>query len=273
VLATSIYRDLNARAAGDLDLLIDYRQLIRATSIILERGYELETPVRPDGTPVLPEYYEYHFERHTDGMVLELRWRLELSSPRFRRNLGMDWVWSRRRTTMLAGAEVPDMSPEITLLVLCMHGSKHVWARLIWLCDVAQLLDASRGLDWKEVMREAKQSGLWRALALGILLAHQVADAPVPPGVLRRFERDATACRLAQHIRENLLEAPGSTPEGRVPYDIQLLGLRDSARWLLSLAVLRPTERDRAVVSLPKSLHALYYLIRPFRLFWDRSAR
>jgi len=174
---------------------------------------------------------------------------------------------------MLAGAEVPDMSPEINLLVLCMHGSKHVWSRLIWICDVAELLDSSSGLDWKEITREAKQSGLWRTLALGVLLAHQVAGAAVPPAVLQRFESDAAARNLARHIEENLFEAPGSTPKGHVPYDFQLLGFRDRARAFLSLNILRPNERDRAVVPLPKPLHALYYLIRPFRILLDRSAR
>ncbi len=208
-----------------------------------------------------------------DGMVIELRWRLELTQPKFRHDLGMDWVWPGRRTTMLAGAEVPDMSSEITLLMLCMHGSKHMWSRLIWICDVAQLLASSPGLDWKKVTLEAKRSGLWRSLALGVLLAHQVCGAIVPQAVLRRFKADATACDLAEHIRKNLFDAPGSTPARRLPYGIQLLGFRDRVAWLLSTNFLRPNERDRAAVPLPKSLHALYYLIRPFRILLDRSAR
>lgn len=273
VLGVSIYHDLNARAAGDLDLLIDCKHLIRATNIIIERGYELKTPVCPDGTPAVSDYYEYHFERQTDGMTLELRWRLELVQPRFSRNLDIDWVWPRRRTTILAGAEVPDMSPEITILVLCMHGSKHGWSRLIWICDVAQLLDSSAALDWTEVIREAKRSGLLRTLALGVLLARRVAGAAVPWAMLRRFESDRAACRVAQHIEENLFEAPGSTPKGRVPYNIQLLDFRDRVRLVFSSDFWRPNERDRAVLSLPKSLDALYYLIRPFRILRDRSAR
>jgi hypothetical protein len=273
VLAASIYRDLAARPAGDLDVLIHYRHLTKARTLLLERGYELKTSARPDGMPSTPDYYEYHFEREADGMVLELRWRLELTQPRFKRNLGMDWVWPRRRSVLLAGAEVPDMSPEITLLVLCMHGSKHIWSRLIWICDVAQLLDSQPDLDWKAVVNEARQTGLWRPLALGVLLAHRIADAAVPQAVLQRFEADATACGLAQHIQENLFDAPGSTREGRVPYNIQLLGFHDRARSLLSLDFLRPNERDRAAHPLPKSLNALYYLIRPFRIFRDRSAR
>ena len=273
VLAASTYHELTTRPAGDLDVLVHYRDLVRATAVLLERGYELKTPVHADGTPAVPDYYEYHFERQRDGMVIELRWRLELTQPRFRHNLGIEWVWTRRRTTLLAGAKVPDMSPEITLLVLCMHGSKHVWSRLIWICDVAQLLASSPDLDWKEVIYEAKKSGLCRTLALGVLLAHRVVGATVPQAVLRRFESDSPACNLAQHIQENLFDAPGSTPMGRVPYSIRLLGFHDRVRWLLSLDFLRPNERDREALSLPKSLHALYYLIRPFRVFWDRSAR
>ena len=273
VLGSSIYHDLTTRPAGDLDLLIHYRDLVRATTVLLKRGYELKTSVCADGTPAQLDYCEYHFERQTDGRVLELRWRFELTVPRFKRDLGMDWVWPRRRTTMLAGAEVPDMSPEITLLMLCMHGSKHVWSRLLWICDVAQLLASSPSLDWKVVTHDAKEAGLSRTLALGILLSHRVMGATVPQTVLRRFEADTTARLLAEHIQENLFDAPGSTPPALLPYSIQLLDFRDRVGLLLSTNFLRPNERDRAAFPLPKSLDALYYLIRPVRIFWDRSAR
>ncbi len=273
VLGASAYHDLATRPAGDLDLLIHYKHLVQATALIKKRGYELKTQVPADETPTFPDCYEYHFERQADGMVLELRWRLVLTQPRFRHNLGMDWVWPRRRTAILAGAEVPNMSPETTLLMLCMHGSKHVWSRLIWICDVAQLLISEPDLDWKEVIREANQLGLWRSLALGVLLAHRFADAEVPLAVLRSFESNNTACSLTQYIFENLFDAPGSAPAGGVPYYIKLLGFQDRVRLLMSPDFLRPNEHDRAVLPLRKSLSPLYYLIRPFRLFWDRSSR
>jgi hypothetical protein len=58
-----------------------------------------------------------------------------------------------------------------------------------------------------------------------------------------------------------------------VPYNLQLLDFRDRLRFLSSLHFLQPNERDRAVISLPHRLRALYYLIRPFRILLDRSAR
>jgi hypothetical protein len=272
VLGASIYGDLSARPAGDLDVLIHHRHLVRASAILLERGYELDTAVRADGIPAAPDYYEYHFERQADGMMIELRWRLELI-PRFRSNLGLDWVWPSRRIAVIAGAEVPNLDPEITLLVLCMHGSKHAWSRLIWICDVAQLLASSPALDWEEVIHEAKRVGLWRALALGVLLAHGVACAPVPQDVLRCFESDSTAQSLARHFQKNPLDKPGCLPTGRMPYNIRLLGFRDRVRSFLSPDSLRPNKRDRAALNLPQSLHVLYYLVRPLRILWDRSPR
>lgn len=273
VLGASAYGDMTARTAGDLDVLIYYRDLLPATRILKDRGYEVITKVREDGSPVAENYFEYHFERAADGMVLELRWQLELTQPRYKYNLGMDWVWNARRTARLAGAEVPHFDAVSELLMLCMHGSKHAWSRLIWICDVAKMLASEPELDWELARREANRVGLWRCLALGVMLAQRVAGAEVPTAVLRRFDRDRTARKLAEFLDENVVVAPGSMPVGRIPYNIQLLGFRDRAGVILSPEFLRPNEQDRAVVKLPKALESLYYVIRPFRFLIDRSAR
>jgi hypothetical protein len=273
VLGASVYGDLTTRPAGDLDLLIRFSDLQRTTAILLERGYSLKTPVNEDGSPANQDYFEYRFERPSDGMVVELRWRLELVQPSFRRELGMDWVWPGRRTATVAGAEVPNMSPEITLLMLCMHGSKHAWSRLIWIRDVAQLLAACPELDWEASLREASRVGLRRVAALGLLLAHRVCGAQIPEPILREIQADTTACRLANHFDSSLLDEPGSTPEGRVPYNLLLLDLRDRISMLFSFSFLRPKERDFAAIRLPRLLYPLYYLVRPFRILMDKSAR
>ena len=273
VLGASAYGDVTARNAGDLDLLIFHRDLQRATDILRNRGYALATKVLKDGTPEAEHYFEYHFERHSDGMVLELRWRLELTQPRFRRVLGMDWVWPRRQTVTLAGVDVPSLDPVTALLVLCMHGSRHTWSRLMWVCDVAKLLESEPSLDWASAKREAKRVGLWRCLAVGVLLAQRVAGASVPADVLESFAADGAALRLAGFFERCVLEDPGRLPDGPLPYNIQILGFRDRASLVLSPTLLRPNARDRAVVKLPKYLDVLYYIVRPLRLLLDRSGR
>jgi Uncharacterised nucleotidyltransferase len=273
VLAASVYGDHTARTAGDLDLLVHRRDLQRATQLMLDRGYTLHTPTNADLSPANPDDYEYHFERRSDGMVVELRWELDLVLTKFECDLGMDWVWPRRRTATLAGATVPNLDPETTLLLLCMHGSKHAWHRLAWIVDVAQLIAPSPQLNWEEVEREAKRTGLWRALGLGLLLAYRIADSSIPQRLLGKFESNRNIRKLAEHFDTNLFNAPGLSPGGLVPYSIRLLGFRDRLRLLLSLDLFKPTDRDRAAIALPRGLQALYYIIRPLRLLFDRSPR
>ena len=273
VLAASIYGDLTARSAGDLDVLIDYKHLVPTTEILLGRGYILETPARTDGSPGIPDCYEYRFLRQATGTVLELRWRIELVRPQLRSDLDMEWAWPRRTAQILSGAKVPNMDPESTLLMLCIHGSKHVWSRLVWIMDVGQLLAAFPNLDWQHVAEDAKVLGLWRALALGALLAHRVCGATIPQAVLNQFESDKTASDLARHIDANILDAPGSTPKSRIPYNIKLLAPKDRARFFLSWELFRPNERDQAAARLPKPLYPLYFLVRPIRILLDKTPR
>jgi hypothetical protein len=273
VLGATAYGDMTARVAGDLDILIHYDDLLRATAILQGRGYELKSKVLEDGSPAVEDYFEFHFERPSDGMVLELRWKLELTQSRYRRDLGIDWVWPRRTTARVAGAEVPSLDAVSSLLVLCMHGSKHVWSRLVWICDVAKLLESEPGLDWDLAQREAKRVGLWRCLALGVLLARRFTGCEVPSDVLARLERSRTMRRLAEFLDESLLEEPGKMPTGWTPYNVRILGFWDRAGVVLSTAFLRPNARDRALVKLPKSLEPLYYVIRPFRVLMDRNGR
>jgi Uncharacterised nucleotidyltransferase len=273
VLAAAVYNDVAARNAGDIDILVRLDDLLRATAILLSRGFDLLTPVREDGSPALTNSHEYHFERESDGMVVELRWRLELTEPRYRRNVGMKWLWPHRQTIRVAGVSLPNMDPETSLLVLCMHGSKHTWSRLVWISDVAHLLATFPSLDWSRVSRDARKLGLRRALALGVLLAHRVCSASVPPAMLRRFQNDTTANQLAHSLEEILFDHPGQFPAGRVPYNIQLLGLTDRLRLFLSPDFFRPNQRDLDFIRLPRALHVFYLFIRPLRILRDKSAR
>jgi len=273
VLAAVAYGDPALRPAGDLDILIRFESLLPATALLLNSGYDLKTPILQDGSPEAENYFEYHFERPSDGIILELRWRLELTQPRYTRVLGLDWAWPRRATALLSGASVPDLDPESKLLVLCMHASKHIWSRLIWILDVAFLLAATPALDWARVLAEARRQGLGRPLTLGVLLARHFAGSVIPPQVLAALERDTVAVRLARHIQENLFHSPGSAPPGRIPYNVLLLDAADRRRLIFSLDFLRPNERDRAFLRLPSWLEPLYLIVRPLRILRDRSAR
>ncbi len=79
------------------------------------------------------------------------------------------------------------------MLFLCVHGAKHMWSRLMWLGDVGRLAQA--GVDWTAVMKLASETRCERPVLLGLLLANDLLDAPVPEDILERArgERVVTA--------------------------------------------------------------------------------
>jgi putative nucleotidyltransferase-like protein len=49
------------------------------------------------------------------------------------------------------GQTVMTLSPEDLLVYLCAHGAKHVWEKLIWIVDVAGLINRHSDPDWRSV--------------------------------------------------------------------------------------------------------------------------
>ena len=271
VLSAALYHDLTLRTAGDLDFLITHSDLQAATDILIARGYRRVTPKIPAHQQKFSDNSEESFLRDSDGMVAELRWKLGLQ--KFTRDLGLNWLWPKRTTTLVAGAEIPNLDAESMLIVLCMHGAKHVWSRLIWICDVAQLLFTHPNLNWPAVLKESKRLGLDRTLSLGVMLAHKISGIEIPQPVLQHLKADHVVRELSEHIAQNLFLAPGTTPPCRIPYILRLLNFRDRLRAIFSVQILQPNERDNAFLRLPESLYFLYYLVRPVRILLDRAPR
>lgn len=273
VLAAQIYGDITLRAAGDLDLFIRWEDLRKAAEILVASGYRLTTPLRPDGRPVLEGCYEYRFERPLDGMVLELHWQLSFVHPCYPHSVGLDWLGGHHKTMRFAGGEVELPDKEATLVLLSMHGSAHVWSRLNWVCDVAQLLRCSPDLDWTEVKQKSGEVGLDKAVALGLLLARSVAGVQVSDEIIEDFDSMPCVRPLARSMSRDFLQRPERRQPGALRYHVRLLDRMDLLRTLSSREILRPTRGDLEFLPLPPSLRWMHVLIRPLRLLFDRSPR
>lgn len=272
-LSAAVYGDPSLRASGDIDLLIDRERLERASELLRLRGYELVTRPELPQTGDVANVCEHRFERAVDGSVLELRWQIDLISDRLQKHIDIDWLWPECRAMQLAGASIPGLSAERMLVYLCMHGCKHQWSRLSWICDVARLLANTPELDWPRATADADAAGLYRCLALGVLLAVRVTGVAIPDHIQHRFKRDRTARIFSRQFDETLFRDPGKLRGGLLPYNVALLSWRDRLALALSFRFLHPRERDYTFVALPRPLHFLYYLIRPLRLIADRTAR
>jgi hypothetical protein len=156
---------------------------------------------------------------------------------------------------------------EDLLLVLCVHAAKHVWDRLIWLCDIAQILKLEN-FNWESVQSRARELGIERVVSVTLLLANRLLAAPIPSPIEKSNFADRTAGALAEEIARGM--ATGfSYDVQQVSYFRLMMRLRerraDRLRFLARLAF-TPGPGEWEAVRLPKVLFPLYRVVRLARL-------
>jgi len=265
-LAISAYGNLSLRQFGDLDIFVHKRDLTRAAEILLSQGYQARNQLHQEHhTDPLEE--KYHTFIRKDGLVgVDLQWMIAGNHFSFKLD-HKDWQ-ARLAPVSLAGGTVLSFPPEVMLLILCVHGSKHCWTRLQWVCDVAELLRAHPRMDWERVIGLASQVGGQRMLTLGIVLAHDLLGTTLSTEELKRFIQDEVAESLVRQLRSQMFLDGEDAHESGDPSAFYLK-LRESwwdkAKYAMYLCVRRkPVAKARGSGPLPVSLAFLYYLLWPF---------
>lgn len=170
----------------------------------------------------------------------------------------------------VAGRQLPTFSVEDTIVMLCVHGAKHFWERLMWILDIAKLITAHE-VNWAMLLEIAAERKSTRVVLLGLYLAHDLLGASLPPDVLQRAEDEPGVRWLARKVCEQYAQIsdPGAGVWSRASFRLRSRdtigqGLRHMLRLTLS-----PTESDRQFVSLFGFLSPFYILVRPFRLLCE----
>jgi hypothetical protein len=158
-------------------------------------------------------------------------------------------------------------SPEDLFLILALHAAKHMWGRLIWICDLARL-SQSAFLNWEWIGARAKELGISRILRVSLKLAEELFHSAVPSAANACLQRDAAATALAGDIGSFLAKDVAFNVES-VAYFRWMVRLRerrrDQLRFITRLT-LTPGPGEWSAVRLPGPLFPLYRLVRIWRL-------
>ncbi len=275
VLAQSVYRDLGLRSFSDLDFLISPADFERAKQALAEIGYRPAADLTPDveSPSVKRLWLRTGYERPFDGTagknLVELQWAL---LPRFYAvDVSVEDLLARAGRTVVGGYEVPCLSPEDSLLVLCLHAAKHLWTRLIWLSDIAETLRSqsrTQAIDYSLVFSQARALGLVRILGVSFWLVKNVLHAELPKPAEEMIAADPRAPALGAEFAARLVRGAAYDFES-TEYFRLILKLRERrrVRWrYLWRLVWTPGTGDVAAVRLPDALFPLYRIVRMGRL-------
>ncbi len=275
LLAASVYGDVALRQFSDLDILMHQRDILRAKALPVDQGYRPVLGAEGEGRNIeLNEALEvahlrfahaYVFVRPEDAREVDLHW--QFTRRYFAFPLDLQDLRERLETVSFADSVVKQFSPEDMLLILCVHGAKSLWQRLLWICDVAELVTArGHDLDWERLLARAERLGVLRMLSLGLQLASNLLDMALPEAVRREVEAEPVAAALAAQIQSRLFVDAQPPGESAVEKLIMYLSVRERWRDKVQYFTLTPNVKDLMFLPLPAPLTPLYYMLRPIRL-------
>jgi hypothetical protein len=204
--------------------------------------------------------YECAFDGAAGRNLLEVQWAI---LPRFYAvEFDVDEIFARAVSLPVAGRAMKTPGDEDLFLILAVHAAKHVWGRLIWLCDLARIM-ARPGLDWSWIASQARELGIVRIVRVTMLLASQMLGAEIPAEMLGD-----------RSVESFVAEIRGAIPGGEfdvesVEYFRLMMRLRERLRDRVLFAgrlTFTPGPGEWAVVKLPGVLFPLYRVVRGWRV-------
>jgi hypothetical protein len=282
-LALMAYHNLSLREFTDLDLLVRPSDVAMARKVLTRQGYTLDSLVLNPHTReglIRSKNQQISFVKEQErGLHVDLHWGL--LSDTASALLNVDQFLDSSIVETEGQVSFRSLTPEHLLLLLCVHGTKHCWSNLRWLCDLACHIKSKPTLNWSECFRLAQSSGTDVTLTHSLLLCTDVLGVTLPEVIEKYSGRHTAASLLASQARDFLFRENTDDSryiDDRTRYREVLryrLGFRKgghgmhAANMLLRRAFV-PNEADWDWLRLPPALYFLYYAMRPIRLVSER---
>ena len=264
-LAILAYGDLNLRRFVDLDLIVRRADITRAMEVLTQCGYVSSKDLTGEQQSVLLR--TQHNLQFTRGRVIvELHW--QVSSELFAATVTAEKFWESLSTVELNGRRVKTLSPEDLLFALCVHGSRHLWQRLAWICDIDRLVTNNQSVNWSRLCERAKWANAERMFLLGPALAARLLGTNLPELLAAAIARDKRIEALCEQICARLFDGPeqSAVPLSTVIRFNLLIRSGWRSRIRYGRFLFAPTDSDLDAVRLRPRLHFIYYFLRPLRL-------
>jgi hypothetical protein len=264
VLAQEVYGSTTLREFVDLDLLVRERDFLKAVTTLQRLNYRADWDVDPCTQLQFLRYQgETSFAKAKSGLIIDLHWRVAAENNAL--PLDAAFFWPRFRPVQFEGQRLLGFAPEDLALYLAAQGGHDEWSDFRRLCDLAALIHRHPHLEWDSVVQEANRLHGLRVLLLGLRLAAELLDVPLPEIVENRMREDSTLSALANQSLAKITARNPPDDFRRSLFQIQVKErLWDKTRLAFGLLTDR-TDTDGQWIMLPKAIWPLYRALRPLR--------
>ncbi|MEI2581626.1 nucleotidyltransferase domain-containing protein [Scytonema sp. PRP1] len=224
VLASLIYGNVALRQFGDLDIIVEQKDIFAVKKLLLAQGYRCKvnmTYAEEIAYLQCKTQHTYDFIHDDKQIFIEVHWRI---APKYVSPIEPQHLWKDLEPFSLAGTTVSNLPNEDWLPILCVHASRHIWTRLACLCDIATLIQNNPNLNWEKVLKQANAWGCRRILFLGLFLAHHLLEVVLPEEIWQQVKAERRVTTLLPQVYNQLFHEVTSSDRflGRTLYHIQI---------------------------------------------------
>jgi hypothetical protein len=273
ILAKALYGDISLRTSSDLDILVPIELLEGVEKHLEILGYLKDDYIETILNDWKWRHHHLAFFHPEKKVKIEVHWRL---NPGPGKEPPFEELWGRKQEICLTSTPIYYLGNEELFFFLVTHGARHGWSRLRWLVDIEQLIKVQ--LDWQRIRilfityNHLPVAG--QALILVNKLLHSSIDEPTYTiGLSLKSWRYAhhALFYMKQMIHLHNEPLPKHVSRYHKRHLISLMSIQQKTLFYLSF--LFPYPEDAATLPLPKRLHYLYFLLRPFLWTWRKQRK
>lgn len=199
ILSIQAYGNISLREFGDIDIFIDKKDFNSVKRILLHENYETVMNLNESKeSEYLKFQREYKFRNIANNILLEIQWNpigFSFSLPNF-----SYFPVNNFKSISLNELDVETFTDEDLILILSIHVAGHMWSRLSWLFDLAELIKRSETIDWNQIMEKSHYLSIKRVLFLNLSLSKKLFNLEIPFEVQNYIDNEGIVEDLEKQV-------------------------------------------------------------------------
>jgi hypothetical protein len=268
-LAQMAYNDITLRQYSDLDILIYKKDIKNIFFVMASAGYNTVLPKQLLNDPSCMDIMtDFLFINKQNKIIVEIHW--QLMEENFQMNIKTEQLINMKTDVSINNSLVRTIHPEIMIVYLAMHGAKHGWERLGWLCDIDYLIRTNeKKINWDTALKLAKDTGSFNALLSTLYASKELFSTPIPDTISYYLNNTKISVlgNLTIKMTSELMHKDGIKRKLLLQdYRYMIIDKR-LPQWYYNLkSLFTLSYLDCADIRLPRLLKFLYYPLRIKRL-------
>ncbi|BDZ69009.1 nucleotidyltransferase domain-containing protein [Methanobacterium ferruginis] len=207
-LSILAYGNLKFRQFNDIDIFIEKEDFRKVKNALISHNYLIQYPLNHNKEDLhLKHMHELKFINTKNNIPVEIQWKFSGICSHLQKDINKHIKELKLKSISINNYNILTFNPEDLFIILCLHAAGHSWSRLLWICDLNEMIN-SNVLDWKRIVDIAHEWGIERILFISLILTNDLLDTRIPNELLFKIKSDGNVKDISTKIKRRMFINP-----------------------------------------------------------------